>query len=160
MISMAPPLLRLSIFTLLSAAAAATVGAEPPPAFFPRAARQATLQASKDPKTTLPYSTHFFPQQLDHFTFRPEGSVTFNQKYLMNARHWDRRGGAPIFVYTGNEGNIEWFAENTGFMLDVAPRFRALLVFIEVRRRRIHPWTSIVGIELSRSSPAAMGFGH
>jgi lysosomal Pro-X carboxypeptidase len=34
-------------------------------------------------------------------------------------------------VYTGNEGDIEWFATNTGFMFDIAPSFGALLVFIE-----------------------------
>ncbi|GJZ28230.1 lysosomal Pro-X carboxypeptidase-like protein [Tanacetum coccineum] len=43
------------------------------------------------------------------------------------------RINAPIFVYTGNEGNIEWFAQNTGFMYDIAPEFKALLVFIEHR---------------------------
>ncbi|CAL5334462.1 unnamed protein product [Camellia sinensis] len=31
----------------------------------------------------------------------------------------------------GNEADIEWFAQNTGFMFDKAPNFRALLVFIE-----------------------------
>ncbi|CAA7015196.1 unnamed protein product [Microthlaspi erraticum] len=41
--------------------------------------------------------------------------------------------GGPIFVYTGNEADIEWFASNTGFMLDISPKFQALLVFIEHR---------------------------
>ncbi|XP_078433500.1 alpha/beta-Hydrolases superfamily protein [Wolffia australiana] len=79
------------------------------------------------------YKTKFFRQQLDHFTFRPESEKIFYQKYLVNDRHWDRRSSAPIFVYTGNEGNIEWFADNTGFLFDIAPKFKAMLVFIEHR---------------------------
>jgi lysosomal Pro-X carboxypeptidase len=91
-----------------------------------------------------PFTAHYFPQELDHFTFTPNSSMTFNQKYLLNDTFWRRPGGdggagtkqqqaGPLFVYTGNEGDIEWFATNTGFMFDVAPKFSALLVFIEVR---------------------------
>ncbi|KAK9291173.1 hypothetical protein L1049_009361 [Liquidambar formosana] len=53
-------------------------------------------------------------------------------KVLINDTFWG--GGeknTPIFVYTGNEGDIEWFAQNTGFMFETAPHFQALLGFIE-----------------------------
>ncbi|KAL6603746.1 hypothetical protein ACP70R_044107 [Stipagrostis hirtigluma subsp. patula] len=87
-----------------------------------------------------PFTAHYFPQELDHFTFTPNASMVFYQKYLVNDTFWRRPtagggGGAagPIFVYTGNEGDIEWFATNTGFMFDIAPKFGALLVFIEHR---------------------------
>ncbi|XP_062229412.1 uncharacterized protein LOC133927121 [Phragmites australis] len=84
-----------------------------------------------------PFTAHYFPQELDHFTFTPNASAVFSQKYLVNDTFWQRPGGAakagPMFVYTGNEGDIEWFATNTGFMFDVAPKFGALLVFIEHR---------------------------
>ncbi|PKI38943.1 hypothetical protein CRG98_040651 [Punica granatum] len=79
----------------------------------------------------LHFKTHYFPQVIDHFSFLPRSYKTFNQKYLINAEYWDR--DSPIFVYTGNEGDIEWFAANTGFLLDIAPKFRALVVFIEHR---------------------------
>ncbi|KAJ0616548.1 putative lysosomal Pro-Xaa carboxypeptidase [Helianthus annuus] len=80
------------------------------------------------------YKTKYFTQILDHFNYNPQSYQTFQQRYLVNDTFW---GGpkinAPIFVYTGNEGNIEWFAQNTGFMYDIAPEFKALLVFIEHR---------------------------
>lgn len=107
------------------------------PLLFPSAIYHSSLkkeEASKSPskpKAALPYKTRYFPQQLDHFTFLPQSYKIFYQKYLINDSHWHR--GAPIFVYTGNEGNIEWFAENTGFLLDIAPKFKALLLFIEHR---------------------------
>ncbi|XP_057506260.1 uncharacterized protein LOC130789503 isoform X2 [Actinidia eriantha] len=80
------------------------------------------------------YEAKFFTQTLDHFNFHPQSYQTFQQRYLTNGTYW---GGAeknsPIFVYTGNEGDIEWFAQNTGFLFEVAPHFHALLVFIEHR---------------------------
>ncbi|KAL6558228.1 hypothetical protein OROMI_018578 [Orobanche minor] len=84
-----------------------------------------------NPKRIPSYKTHYFPQNLDHFTFQPNSYKIFYQKYLINSQFWHR--GAPIFVYTGNEGDIDWFAANTGFLIDIAPKFHALLVFIEHR---------------------------
>lgn len=108
------------------------------PTFFPRSPQQSLTQSlttrkAKDSRQ-LPYTTHFFPQNLDHFTFQPKSYNVFYQKYLFNSTYWDKGPihTAPIFVYTGNEGDIGWFAANTGFMMDIAPKFRALLVFIEV----------------------------
>ncbi|XP_042405795.1 lysosomal Pro-X carboxypeptidase-like [Zingiber officinale] len=102
---------------------------------LPSAAVQSLVRKRKSSSGQLPFAAHFFPQQIDHFNFRPDSSRVFYQKYLLNASFWDKgpSHSAPIFVYTGNEGNIEWFAENTGFMLDIAPRFNALLLFIEHR---------------------------
>jgi len=85
-----------------------------------------------------PFTAHYLAQELDHFTFTPNASMVFRQKYLLNDTFWRRpsggndAGAGPLFVYTGNEGDIEWFATNTGFMFDIAPKFGALLVFIEV----------------------------
>ncbi|KAF5742068.1 lysosomal Pro-X carboxypeptidase isoform X1 [Tripterygium wilfordii] len=101
------------------------------PALFPRATYQSLSENPKKLKPKIPYKTHYFPQILDHFTFHPRSYKIFHQKYLINDRSWQR--GGPIFVYTGNEGDIDWFASNTGFLLDIAPKFHALLVFIEHR---------------------------
>ncbi|EFJ36263.1 hypothetical protein SELMODRAFT_404105 [Selaginella moellendorffii] len=56
------------------------------------------------------------------------------QHYLLHSASWSGgASGAPILVYCGNKGDIVWFAENTGFMFDIAHLFRALLVFPEHR---------------------------
>ncbi|KAJ4958393.1 hypothetical protein NE237_025504 [Protea cynaroides] len=117
-----PTLLVLLIFTVTT-----TTIAELTPNFF----HQSLINHQINSKSNIPYQTQFFPQLLDHFTFNPQSYKIFYQKYLINKKYWAR--GDPIFVYAGNEGDIEWFAANTGFMLDIAPKFRALLVFIEHR---------------------------
>lgn len=82
---------------------------------------------------TKPYNTSYFTQVLDHFNYHPPGYQTFQQRYLINDTFWGgAETNAPIFVYTGNEGDIEWFTQNTGFLFEKAPHFKALLVFIEV----------------------------
>ncbi|KAG8089022.1 hypothetical protein GUJ93_ZPchr0011g28157 [Zizania palustris] len=78
------------------------------------------------------YETRYFTQRLDHFNAAPASYGTFQQRYLVNATFWGGKA-APVFVYAGNEGDVELFTNNTGFMWDVAPRFRAMLVFIEHR---------------------------
>ncbi len=59
---------------------------------------------------SIGYTTHYFTQNLDHFDFAVEG--TFQQRYLLNTTNW--AVGGPVFFYTGNEGDITLFAENTG----------------------------------------------
>lgn len=57
---------------------------------------------------------------------------TFSLRYLVNASFvGDER--SPIFFYTGNEGDIELFAENTGFMWRLADELRGMVVFAEHR---------------------------
>eukprot|EP01018_Ginkgo_biloba_P006692 Gb_18193 [translate_table: standard] len=80
------------------------------------------------------YETRYITQMLDHFSFKKHEYPTFQNRYLINDKHWlGAERMAPIFVYCGNEGDIEWFAENTGFLWDIAPQFGALLVFPEHR---------------------------
>ncbi|MCL7035378.1 hypothetical protein MKW94_015986 [Papaver nudicaule] len=90
-------------------------------------------ESHKSTKTKL-YETKYFTQILDHFNYHPQSYQTFQERYLINSKYWGgAEKNAPIFVYTGNEGDIEWFAQNTGFMFETAPQFKALLVFLEHR---------------------------
>ncbi len=86
----------------------------------------------KHPKLTdtpvPPFKTGYIEQQLDHFNFRDDR--TFQQRYLLNDQFFDQKNG-PVFFYAGNEGDIESFWNNTGFMFDIAPIFQALVVFPE-----------------------------
>ncbi|XP_075707502.1 lysosomal Pro-X carboxypeptidase [Rhinoderma darwinii] len=76
------------------------------------------------------YETLYFDQKIDHFGFYEDS--TFKQRYLVSSTHW-RRPGGPILFYTGNEGDITLFSNNTGFMWDIAEELGALLVFAEHR---------------------------
>ncbi|KAF0902847.1 hypothetical protein E2562_019156 [Oryza meyeriana var. granulata] len=118
------------------------------------------VAAAGNDTAAKPFTAHYFPQELDHFTFTPNSSAVFYQKYLVNGTFWRRGAGdgeaaaGPIFVYTGNEGDIEWFATNTGFMFDIAPKFGALLVFIE---HRFYGESMPYGND-SNSSPEKLGY--
>lgn len=90
------------------------------------------------------YEIKYFEQTLDHFSFN-DNLPKFQQRYLINTDHWvgpTRMG--PIFLYCGNEGDIEWFAVNSGFVWELAPRFGALVVFPEVSFYLIVNWNILV----------------
>ncbi|XP_015100166.1 lysosomal Pro-X carboxypeptidase isoform X1 [Vicugna pacos] len=82
------------------------------------------------PTVALEYSIHYIQQKVDHFGFNTD--KTFKQRYLIADKHWKKDGGSILF-YTGNEGDIIWFCNNTGFMWDVAEELKAMLVFAEHR---------------------------
>ncbi|XP_070800156.1 lysosomal Pro-X carboxypeptidase [Pituophis catenifer annectens] len=76
------------------------------------------------------YRTCYIAQKIDHFGFAEDR--TFKQRYLIADQHWKKDAGSILF-YTGNEGDIAWFANNTGFMWNVAEELDAILVFAEHR---------------------------
>ncbi|TYI80501.1 hypothetical protein E1A91_D05G091700v1 [Gossypium mustelinum] len=80
------------------------------------------------------FKTFFYSQTLDHFNYKPESFTSFQQRYVINSKYW---GGAntssPILVYFGAEESLDYDLSGIGFLTDNAPRFKALLVYIEHR---------------------------
>lgn len=76
------------------------------------------------------YQTKTFDCLLDHFNF--VDNRTFSLRYLINDTYKEDEK-SPILFYTGNEGDIELFAENTGFMWRLASELNSILVFAEHR---------------------------
>ncbi|XP_071726450.1 uncharacterized protein [Rutidosis leptorrhynchoides] len=126
------PWMLLLFYSLLFLQSSPSSFAKCPPSYFPSSIIRPETQSLSSNNAL--YKTKYYTQILDHFNYDPQSYQTFQQRYLINDTFW---GGpkinAPIFIYTGNEGNIEWFAQNTGFMYDIAPEFKALIVFLEHR---------------------------
>ena len=59
-------------------------------------------------------------------------TATFQNRYLINDTWWTGPT-SPIVFYTGNEGDIELFAQNTGHQWQFAEQVGALVVFCEHR---------------------------
>lgn len=84
-------------------------------------------------------SERFFEQRVDHFAWLPaapnaSSPATYKQRYLLNDQFWDPTNlNAPVFFYTGNEGDVTLYANHTGLMWENAEEFSALIVFAEHR---------------------------
>jgi pimeloyl-ACP methyl ester carboxylesterase len=73
-----------------------------------------------------------FTVPLDHFDSNGN-SPTFTIRYLADAQYWDPMNG-PILFYAGNEGKIEGFWDNTGFITnELAPQLNGLIIYAEHR---------------------------
>ena len=82
----------------------------------------------------LPYGPTYgtFTTLLDHYSSNGM-SPTVTIQYIIDAQYWDPQVG-PILFYAGNEGDIEGFYENSGFVRKtLAQRFKALVLFGEHR---------------------------
>lgn len=78
------------------------------------------------------YKTYYFDQKVNHEGFEMS-DLTFKQKYLVKDDFYKYDKG-PILFYCGNEGPIEMFYNNTGFMTHtLAKEFNGLVVFMEHR---------------------------
>jgi len=83
---------------------------------------------------TEPYEEKYIPQFIDHFDFLgsagPNGE--YQQRYLISDKYW-AKGSGPILFYTGNEGDVVNFWNNTGFVFALAKKFSGLILFGEHR---------------------------
>jgi hypothetical protein len=77
-----------------------------------------------------PYDTRYFAQKVDHFN-PSTAAGPWQQRYLTSTFHY--KPGGPLLFYTGNEGDIVNFYQNTGFIFTLAEQFGALVVFCEHR---------------------------
>ena len=86
-------------------------------------------------KAGVEYRT--FETKLDHMN-GGANNAKFNIRYIVDDQYWRKAAKmgkpAPIFFYAGNEGAIETFYENSGFMTTtLAEEYGALVVFGEHR---------------------------
>lgn len=96
---------------------------------------------------TISYETRWFAQLVDHFSWANQD--TWMQRYLVNKDHWCG-SNCPILFYTGNEGDIEVFANNTGWMWENAAKLKAMLVFAE---HRFYGQSMPYHIDTTKTSP-------
>ncbi|CAL8082880.1 unnamed protein product [Calicophoron daubneyi] len=85
-----------------------------------------------DNSSSIPWppKVKYFTQPTDHFSFHA-GILTFAQRYLYEDK-WYKSDG-PILFYCGNEGEIEGFWNNSGYIFELAVSTQALVVFAEHR---------------------------
>lgn len=60
--------------------------------------------------------------QVDHFGYA--NNDTYLMRVLYNDEHFDVENPGPIFFYTGNEGDIEMFTNNTGKLYNGSINFK------------------------------------
>ncbi len=77
----------------------------------------------------------FFTQPLNHFVPRGQ-SPTYQERYCTYdgyASTTTTIEPSPIFFYTGNESPLEQYINQTGLMWELAPKYKARVVFVEHR---------------------------
>uniref|UniRef100_UPI00398E87E4 dipeptidyl peptidase 2 n=1 Tax=Pristiophorus japonicus TaxID=55135 RepID=UPI00398E87E4 len=77
------------------------------------------------------FKEKYFDQVIDHFSFIGH-QKTYRQRYLVADEFWGKSFG-PIFLYTGNEGDIWDFANNSRFLTELASEQKAMVIFAEHR---------------------------
>lgn len=79
------------------------------------------------------FKTYYYTQTLDHFNYRPDSYITFQQRYVINSKYWKGPNStSPILVYFGAEAPLDGDLVGIGFLSDNALQFNALQIYIEV----------------------------
>ena len=73
------------------------------------------VTAASDGGYPLGKKEYYIDMPIYHFTNGGAGSATFKMRYFVDAQSWDPMSG-PVLFYTGNEGQIESFYENSGLL--------------------------------------------
>ncbi|KAG6585994.1 Lysosomal Pro-X carboxypeptidase, partial [Cucurbita argyrosperma subsp. sororia] len=95
-----------------------------------RASRNKPQQAS----TLDGLATFYYKQPLDHFNYQPQSYDTFDQRYVIDFKHWQGVNlNAPIIVGFGSEGDVEDDISFLDFPIRLASRYKAMLVYLEHR---------------------------
>ncbi|KAE8724758.1 putative Serine carboxypeptidase S28 family protein [Hibiscus syriacus] len=90
--------------------------------------------------------TFYYPQTLDHFNYQPQSYATFQQRYVMNFKHWSgANDSAPILAYLGAEAPLDSDLTVIGFLNDNAIRFNALLDYIEKKLNAFYSPVIVIG---------------
>ncbi|BBH05067.1 Serine carboxypeptidase S28 family protein [Prunus dulcis] len=80
------------------------------------------------------FETFYYNQTLDHFNFRPDSFNTFQQRYLINFKHWVALMLVHQYLLTLAKKNaIDVDLSIIGFLNENAHQFQALQIFIEHR---------------------------
>nr|GLL34006.1 lysosomal Pro-X carboxypeptidase-like [Ipomoea trifida] len=92
------------------------------------------LQHSSSKPLPPDFETFYYTQTLDHFNYAPQSYATFQQRYIVNSKYWGgAQSNSPIFAWLGAEDSIDYSPESSGFLTNITPHFKALLVYIEHR---------------------------
>lgn len=79
------------------------------------------------------FKSYNYTQTLDHFNYKPESYMTFQQRYIVNSKYWGGPNTSnPIFLYMGAEAEVTRLVLMSGFSEVLASKFNGLLVYIEV----------------------------
>lgn len=78
------------------------------------------------------YKEVYVDSKIDHFNPLVRQPSTFKQRMLISDKFFGN-GSGPILVYVGNEGPIDQFWNNSGFVMELAEAFSGYIVFIEHR---------------------------
>ena len=79
------------------------------------------------------YKEYFHDVKVDHFSYNEKR--TFPLRYLVKDKYFDKTNpDSPILFYCGNEGPVEAFWKNSGFVTEfLAQKYKALVIFGEHR---------------------------